>query len=166
VRVPVVVANLVVLPDRVPTVGATPGPPPIIGRFAISAPLEVQVEALSKYGMPPLVPATVSAKVPLVVMGDPDTEISPPVKDCPTLVTVPVADGAAHAPSPLQNVEEEAPVPLFRLATGRFPLTSEARLMTFQIGAAEMVPFPVWLKNFRVVVVFPANRVATPADAP
>ena len=34
-------------------------------------------------------PATVKAKVPLVVIGEPDTEIKPPVKVCATLVTVP-----------------------------------------------------------------------------
>ena len=39
--------------------------------------------------MPPLVPATVKAKVPLEVIGEPPTEINPPVNDCPTLVTVP-----------------------------------------------------------------------------
>lgn len=31
--------------------------------------------------------------------------------------------GVAHVPSPLQNVVEEAPVPLFRLDTGRFHVT-------------------------------------------
>ena len=34
-------------------------------------------------------PATVKAKVPDVVIGEPDTEIKPPVNDCATLVTVP-----------------------------------------------------------------------------
>ena len=34
-------------------------------------------------------PATVNASVPDVVIGDPATEIKPPVKDCATLVTVP-----------------------------------------------------------------------------
>ena len=37
VSVPVVVTNCVVLPDRVPTDGATPAPPPMTGRFAVSA---------------------------------------------------------------------------------------------------------------------------------
>ena len=41
--------------------------------------------------MPPLVPATVKASVPELVIGEPATEIKPPVKDCATLVTVPVA---------------------------------------------------------------------------
>lgn len=44
VCVPVVVTNAVVLPDRVPTVGATPAPPPITGRFAVSAAEEAIVD--------------------------------------------------------------------------------------------------------------------------
>ena len=47
---------------------------------------------LEKYGMPPLVPATVKANVPEVVIGEPLTEIKPPVKL--TDVTVPVAAAA------------------------------------------------------------------------
>ena len=35
-------------------------------------------------------PATVSASVPDVVIGEPATEIKPPVKDCATLVTDPL----------------------------------------------------------------------------
>ena len=34
-------------------------------------------------------PATVKASVPDVVIGEPATEIKPPVKDCATLVTDP-----------------------------------------------------------------------------
>ena len=36
-----------------------------------------------------------------------------------------------HVPSPFQHVEEDAPVPLFKFATGRFPVTSfdDARLI-------------------------------------
>lgn len=40
--------------------------------------------------MPPDVPATVSASVPDVVIGDPATDIKPPVKVCATLVTEPL----------------------------------------------------------------------------
>ena len=39
--------------------------------------------------MPPDVPATVRAKVPDVIIGDPLTLISPPVNVCATLLTVP-----------------------------------------------------------------------------
>jgi hypothetical protein len=53
--------------------------------------------------MPPEVPATVRASVPVVVIGDPDTDIRPPVKVWATLVT-PVAAAAAHvgAPDPFE----------------------------------------------------------------
>jgi hypothetical protein len=89
VCVPVVVTNWVVFPDRVPTLGATPAPPPMTGRFAVKAPEEAHVLLLEKYGTPPLVPATVKASVPLVVIGEPAMETSPPVNDAATLVTVP-----------------------------------------------------------------------------
>jgi hypothetical protein len=56
--------------------------------FAANAADVAQVEALEKYGIPPDVPATVSAKVPDVVIGEPVTEIKPPVKDCATEDTV------------------------------------------------------------------------------
>lgn len=69
--------------------GAVPAPPPMTSALAASAPLEAQVVPLEKYGMPPLVPATVKASVPEVVIGEPPTEIRPPVKLCATLVTVP-----------------------------------------------------------------------------
>ena len=46
--------------------------------------------------MPPDVPATVNAKVPDVVIGEPVTEIKPPVKDCATEDTVPL-DAALDA---------------------------------------------------------------------
>lgn len=40
-----------------------------------------------------------------------------------TTVTVPLPDGDAHVPSPRQYVEDDALVPLFRLVTGRLPVT-------------------------------------------
>ena len=56
-------------------------------------------------------PATVKAKVPLVVIGEPATEIMPPVNDWATLVT-PDAAGVAHvgAPTPF-DVKTCAAVP-------------------------------------------------------
>lgn len=45
----------------------------------------------------------------------------------PTTVTVPLPEGEAHVPSPLQNVLEDALVPLLRLVTGRFPVTPVER---------------------------------------
>jgi hypothetical protein len=40
----------------------------------------------------------------------------------------PVPEGIAHVPSPRQKVEDDAPVPLFKFATGRLPVTCEAKL--------------------------------------
>src|SRR3954469_1205686 len=40
---PVVVTNAVVFPETVPTVGVAPAPPPITGRFAVSAPDDASV---------------------------------------------------------------------------------------------------------------------------
>jgi hypothetical protein len=84
------VAKVDVLPEREAEEGAAPGPPPMIGAFAVRAADDAQVEAEEKYGMPPLVPETVSASVPEAVTGEPVTEIRPPVNVCPTLLTLPV----------------------------------------------------------------------------
>jgi len=70
--------------------GATPAPPPIIKALAAKTAELAHVLALEKYGIPPLVPATVNANVPDVVIGVPATEINPPVNDCATDVTLPV----------------------------------------------------------------------------
>src|SRR5262245_2976401 len=43
VSVPVVVANVVVFPDRLPEDGATPAPPPMTGTFAVRAPEEASM---------------------------------------------------------------------------------------------------------------------------
>jgi hypothetical protein len=87
---PVLTPKAVTTPVPVVVVaGATPAPPPRTIALAANAALDAQADALVKYGIPPLVPATVKASVPLDVIGDPATEIKPPVKDCATLVTVP-----------------------------------------------------------------------------
>jgi len=68
------------IPDAVVVVdGAAPAPPPMTMAFAASVAEDAHVDALEKYGIPPEVPATVSARVPDVVIGEPATEISPPV---------------------------------------------------------------------------------------
>jgi hypothetical protein len=101
---PTFVPNAVKTPVPVAVVvGGLPAPPPIKRVFAVKTAEDAHVEAELKYGIPPDVPATVSANVPDVVIGDPETDISPPVNDCPTLVTVPVPltdaqDGFAAAP--------------------------------------------------------------------
>ena len=92
VAVPLPVGNplavFVLLPMAVVTpvpvvvvLGATPAPPPITRAFAANAAEVAHVVPLEKYGIPPLVPATVSASVPLDVMGEPVTETMPPVND-------------------------------------------------------------------------------------
>ena len=53
---------------------------------------------------------------------------------------IPVAGGLAHVPSPLQNVELEALVPLFRLVTGRFPVTSAVNDTAPNVGAPPALP--------------------------
>ena len=71
--------------------GATPAPPPITSALAASAELVAQVVPLEKYGTPPLVPATVRARVPELVIGEPATETIPPVNDCATEETEPAS---------------------------------------------------------------------------
>lgn len=80
------------------------------------------------------------------------------------------AEGVAHVPSPLQKVVELADVPLFKLPTGRLPVTPplelDARLIAgtspdtipAQVGAALTVPVPVCARNCLAAVVFPASR--------
>ena len=99
---PILTPNALKIPVPVVTVpGANPAPPPTTKELAARAADVAQVEALLKYGMPPDVPATVRANVPLDVMGEPATLISPPVKLCATLVTVPDAAAAqVGAPAP------------------------------------------------------------------
>lgn len=89
---PVFTPRAVTTPVPVVTVlGAAPAPPPTINALAVNAALVAHVDALEKYGMPPLVPATVRANVPEVVIGEPATETMPPVNVCATEVTVPDA---------------------------------------------------------------------------
>jgi hypothetical protein len=71
--------------------GAPPAPPPTTIEFAANVPELAQVADPEKYGTPPEVPETDRAKVPLVVTGEPLTEIKPPVKVCETEVTEPEA---------------------------------------------------------------------------
>lgn len=77
--------------------------------------------------MPPLVTATVPAKVivPVPVIGPPELvrPVVPP--DTSTLVTVPAPEGVDQMPSPRQNVDADADVPELRLVTGRFPVTPD-----------------------------------------
>jgi hypothetical protein len=61
-----------------------------------------------KHGTPPLVPATVKASVPEVVIGVPLIDIRPPVKEAATLDTVPAqadCEAAVMSPLPLTVME-------------------------------------------------------------
>jgi len=83
--VPVLTPSAVTTPVPVVVVaGVTPAPPPRTIAPAARAAEDAQVDALEKYGMPPEVPATVSAGVVVAVA----TVMIPPVKL--TLVTVPL----------------------------------------------------------------------------
>ena len=62
-------------------------------------------------------PATVKASVPDVVIGEPATEIKPPVKDCATLVTVPPDPVADSVPA-----VKATPVPIVTLENPPDPL--------------------------------------------
>ena len=91
--------------------------------------------------------------VPAFVIGDPVT-VKMVGMDKPTLVTVPPPAGVDHVPSPLQKVVALALVPLFKLVTGKFPVTLVVRsidpaniaLVTFDtpiVVGKEPVPLPV-----------------------
>lgn len=102
-------------PDPVVVVaGAAPAPPPITREFAARAAEDAQELALLKYGMPPDVPATVNASVPVDVTGEPLTEINPPVNVCPTEVTVPLPPVVAIVIAPFPFVIE-IPLPAVRV---------------------------------------------------
>jgi len=58
----------------------------------------------------------------------------------PLSEVIPVAGGLAHVPSPLQNVLDEAAVPLFKFATGKFPVTSVLSETDAKLGAPPAFP--------------------------
>jgi hypothetical protein len=88
------------------TLGGAPVPPPSTTPFAASTPDEAHVAAEEKYGIPPLVPATVNAGV---VVGE-ATEIKPPLNAA--LVTVPLpAPFAPGCPARLIFQSECVPDP-------------------------------------------------------
>ena len=58
----------------------------------------------------------------------------------PFRLVIPVAGGEAHVPSPLQNVELDALVPLFRFVTGRLPVTSAVKETLPKDGAPPAFP--------------------------
>ena len=143
------------------TPGELPAPPPYTTPYCVNAPDEAHVDALLKYGMPPLVPATVNDGVVVGLA----TEIRPPVN--PTLVTVPVAVpvGVAHVPSPRQNVLDDADVPLLRFVTGRLPVTpvvSGNPVALVSVPDDGVPSAPPLTTNAPLDPVFTPSAVATP----
>ena len=114
--------------------------------------------------MPPEVPATVNARVPLVIIGDPLTEIKPPVKDCATLVTVPAPAGVDHVPSPRQKVNADALVPELKFVTGKLPVTCVARLTLLKVPPNVKLPLLVTVpvKVMPLTVPVPETLVTVP----
>ena len=83
-------------------------------------------------------PETVSASVPDPVIGDPPTEMMPPVKVWATLVTVPVPAASCHEPSPRRNVLALA-VPVADIPlTGRVLAVVPERLMDVGVPPAPL----------------------------
>lgn len=141
--VPTFVPRAVITPVPVVVVlGAAPAPPPITKAFTVRAADEAHVLALEKYGMPPDVPATVKAKVPLVVIGEPPTEMMPPVKLWATLVTVP-------------------PVPVADMDIVPAPLVIETPVPADNVFRVKPVPLPMSNAPFAGVVVSPVPPLAT-----
>src|SRR5882724_7586970 len=78
----------------------------------------------------------------------------------PAAVTFPLPAGVAQVPSPRQKVEDEADVPLFRLATGRLPETSVESTTAPKDGSPAAFPC-------NTVVVVPSDpKVADACDPP
>jgi hypothetical protein len=145
---PVFTPSAVTTPVPVVTVeGAAPAPPPTISELAVSAPELAQAEELEKYGTPPEVPATVSAKVPDVVIGEPATEISPPVKDCATEVTPPIEDATFTKSVSLQATTHFSPETIVTPAVGPAPRNTiepvPALMTTYVLLLAGAVTFLV-----------------------
>jgi len=138
--VPVLTPNAVKTPVPVVVVaGAAPAPPPIIIAFAAKRAEVAQAVALLKYGTPPEVPATVSANVPEPVIGEPATEINPPVNDWATLVTVPPPpEVAIQFVMPVPSVDRT--YPLVPPVVGRVMVHVPAAAADLTVTAPEVEP--------------------------
>jgi hypothetical protein len=92
----------------------------------------------------------------------------PPVNDWATLVTEPVP-AAAQLPSPRQKVDAVAPVPLFRLVTGKLPVTPVVRGSPVALvkvpldGVPNAPPFTTGEPAEPILI---ASAVATPVPKP
>src|ERR1700740_1427190 len=103
-------------------------------------------------------PVTEVDRVIAGVVVDVATEPAKPLAETTeTEVTVPVL---AHVPSPRQNVELDAPVPLLRLVTGRLPVTCVARLTPESVPPSVRLPEAVTVP----VRVMPLTEPVPPTD--
>jgi len=101
-----------------------------------------------------LVTQVVQPTVPVVVTVPP---VSGPLNVM--LVTVPLPGGAAHVPSPRQNVVALALVPEFKLVTGKLPVTSVESATAPNVGAPPALPCST-------VVVVPSDATTLIACKP
>ena len=122
---PPVQPTLVTVPEPPPAgVAQVPSPrqkvelvaPVPLFRFEVGKLPVTWLARLTLANVPPSVKFPELVTVPLSVM-----PLTVPVP--PTDVTVPAPAGVAQVPSPRQNVVADAPVPPFRLVTGRLPVT-------------------------------------------
>lgn len=111
---------------RVGDVEKTTFPVPVLVVSAV--PRFAEVGVASQVEMPAAGTNATNPPEPSLVCRSPDEPAEPSVPD-----------GAAHVPSPRQNVDDDALVPLFRLVTGRFPLTSADSLTIRVLLAPEIV---------------------------
>ena len=118
------------------------------------------------------VPEMASWKVPaegllqfiaIPVTVDPFWQFTGEGKDAPPFTVNAVPIGAAQVPSPRQNVELEAEVPLLRWLTARFPVTIVERLTCAHVASprhtveleADVPPFKFVTGRFPVTPPFP-----------
>lgn len=120
-----------------------------------------------------------------VQFAEPPIALVPVPKAHWLVVMLMLPDGAAQVPSPRQNVELVAPVPLFRFVTGRFPVTPVVsgspvkfvatplvgvpRTGAVKMGAVSVLFVSVWLSVVPTMtpagIAFPRVSVTTPMEA-
>jgi hypothetical protein len=131
------------------------------GRFPVTSAAR---DTAPNEGAPPAFPCSTVVVVPR----EPSVEtavVFPPITNwlmvsVAAAVTFPDPAGVAHVPSPLQNVDDDALVPEFKLVTGRLPLTSVLNTTAPNEGNPAALPC-------RTVVVVPVDAsVALACDPP
>jgi hypothetical protein len=130
--------------------GAVPAPPPMTNPVEASTAEDAHVVALLKYGIPPDVPATVSAGVVVGVA----TEIKPPVNE--TLVTVPEPAGKSAATNARKVGISAAPVvgPAHTVFAGSVAIVKVNAGVVVGVATADVIMEPIFpaLKDVTVPV--------------